>query len=211
MTSHMNKEYGAENFKKYDTETDLFEALMRKDELARKQLYYEKIRLLYWLAYQFIKNKEDAEYCARLGFSKTLASNEAFNDLEHVNNYMCKAVKFACLDHIKSLKAQKAIPAYNVLPLDQEEEALADERRHDNDLIRLEFLEAVYAEIERLPTLARQMLLLFLADKKTAEIAEELGCTPRQVRDKLRALPTTLYKALINNKLISILFLLLFI
>jgi RNA polymerase sigma factor (sigma-70 family) len=207
----MNKDYGAENFKRYAIEAELFEALMRKDERAIKQFYYEKIPLLYWLACQKISNKEDAVYLARLAFSKTLASDKVFKDVKHITRYMCKAVKYACLDHLKSLKAQKAMPVFN-LPLDMIDEALlADEQRPDLDFINQELLKAVRAEVQNLPQPAREMLLLFLEGKKTAEIAEELNCTPRQVRDKLRTLPATIYNELIKNNLITVLLLLLFI
>ncbi len=108
---------------------------MKKDELAKKQFYYDikYACCIGWLP-EKIENREDAEYLARLAFSRTLASQAEFKDLKHITRYMCKAVRFACLDYVKRLKAKKNMPVYNI-PLEKVEEALADEQQVDEDYI----------------------------------------------------------------------------
>ena len=196
--------------KKFETDDELFNALMSNDEQAKKQLHNDRIRLLYWLAFQMVKNKEEAAYIAKYAFSKSL-SKGPFKNLEHLIRYMNRAVRYASLDYLKSLKAAKTIPAYKIVPLENEEDEPAAKQQIEDDFIRAERLKAVYAEINNLPDLERRIMWLSLEGKKTAEIAEELGCTPRQVRDKLRTLPEIIRNALINKNIITALLLLFFI
>jgi RNA polymerase sigma factor (sigma-70 family) len=207
----MNNEKKPDGDIKYKTDEELLAALKRKDSLAEEQLFRTRMGILYATAYKIVADKEDARSCARLAFSKTLMSGEDFTSMKHVINYMCKCVKRACFDHLKKLKAQKAIPPYNVMPIDELEEIIVDERLHDEELTRQELMRKVLNEIEHLPPPDREMLKLFLEGRKTAEIADLLNCTPRQVREKLRKLPTTIYKALIEKNLILALLFLYFI
>ena len=204
----MNKETNADESRKYATDDELFRAIMNNDEQAKKQLHKDRIRLLYWLAFKMVKNREEAAYIARYAFSKSLSSGKPFKDLEHLTRYMNKAVRYASLDHLKSLKAAKTIPAYNIVPLENEEEALTAEQQIEDDFTRTERLKAVYAEINNLPYLDRRIMQLSLEEKNTEEIAEELGCTPRYVRDRRRALPKIIRNALINKNIITVLLLL---
>jgi RNA polymerase sigma factor (sigma-70 family) len=206
----MNNEKNSDDIRKYATDDELFNALMNNDEQAKKQLHKDKIRLLYWLAFRIVKNKEEAAYIARYAFSKSL-SGGPFKDLEHLIRYMKRAVRYASLDYLKGLNAAKTIPAYKIVPLENEEDELAAKQQIEDDFTKAERLKAVYAEINNLPDLERRMMWLSLEGKKTAEIAEELGCTPREVRDKLRTLPEIIRKALINKNIITVLFLLFFI
>src|SRR5688572_25311443 len=113
MTSHMNKEKNANDSRKYATDDELFQALMNNDEQAKKQFHKDIIRLLYWLAFKMVNNKEEAADIARYAFSKSLSSGQPFKNLEHITRYMNKAVRYACLDYLKSLRSAKTIPALN--------------------------------------------------------------------------------------------------
>lgn len=193
---------------KFSNDDELFAAIMNNDEQAKRVFHSRVIQSLYWLAFKFVNNKMEAEDIASLAFSRSLTSGTQFNDLKHIIYYMRKAVRFACLDH---LKKHKNDPSYHV-PIEKLEEELANDQNIEEDFIRAEYLQAVYAQINNLPDEQdRRILLLTMDSRSNEEIGEAIGRTPRYVRDRRNVLVKILRNKLIDNDIISVLLLLLLI
>jgi DNA-directed RNA polymerase specialized sigma24 family protein len=190
--------------KKFTDDEQLFEAIIKGDKQAIEQFREDKITPLTYLALEYIGNKQDARGIAINAFYKTLQSGVAFESLNHIYNYIRGRVRFACLDYIKGL------PGY--IPIEDVEHTLISEQDFEAKMIKAEYYYALYKQIKKLPSKTdRDILLKTLEGKNPVEIAREIGRTDRYVRRRLESLGKKIRNELIANKIITVLFLLLFI
>ena len=190
--------------KTFINDDDLFAAIMKGDEQAKKQLYETIGPPLYGFALKWVKNKEAAEDILALAFSKSLSGAIPFDNLKHISCYVFNAVRWGCLDH-------KSIPSYYI-PLDKIEETIAGDEQIEEDYIRFENRKAVFAQINALPKESdRRILMLTMAGKKPVEIAAETGLSAKYVRRRIAALATIIRNELLIKNIITVLLLLMFI
>jgi RNA polymerase sigma-70 factor (ECF subfamily) len=207
----MKKENNADETKRYGSDYELFQALIDNDQDAKEQFHKTIGPVLYLIAFKKVKDRDAAFDIATEAFIRSLEKGGPFNDLEHVTRYMYNAVGYEFLNYLRRAKAKKNNPSNKVVPLEKKEEAIGDELTIEAEITRAENRKALHAQIAKLPEMDRRILILTLENKTNDEIAEELGCTTRYVRDRRNKLARDIRNALVANKIITVLFLLIFI
>lgn len=182
---------------------ELFKAIMEKDPLAIKQYHKKIFRLLFKLAYNWIPNKAEANDIVSMAFARSLSGDTPFNDLDHIKNHMCQAVKWACQDKLK-----KAGQVKNVY-VDNMDEIYKRELQFEHDYIDATYVDLIYAEINSFKKpLDRKILLRTMASFTPAEIARETGKTPKYIQRRLKKLTDIIRNQLNNKNTITVLLLL---
>lgn len=141
-------------------------------------------RPLCYYAQSILADQQEAEDAVAEVFVKLWEKAADFDDLNSIKGFLYISTKNRCLDELKKGKRKNAsFDGYRRTAETTEEMA-------DFDRLEAEVLERLYAEIERLPTKAREIFkLIFFDGLKTDEVADRLGISVKTVRNqKARAI-----------------------
>ncbi|HYO21157.1 MAG TPA: sigma-70 family RNA polymerase sigma factor, partial [Flavisolibacter sp.] len=120
-------------------------------------------------------------------FIKMLHQREGFQNLSNVKSFLYITTKNACLNHIKA--SQRHDAAHRQIRFLNPEGTEAEDVIRE-EMLRVQVLQAVHAEMESLPGRCKEIFkLLFIEGLSTEEIGERLGISAQTVRtQKARAL-----------------------
>lgn len=127
---------------------------------------------------------DDAEDVVSAVFLKLWNRLDPFRDLNHLQAFLYRSTRNACLDHLKQSTREKERQLVFLL----ESEHFGSEE--SQELIRLEVLRAVYLEIKNLPEqMGRIISMSYIEGRRNEEIAAELGLSTQTIKNqKSRAL-----------------------
>lgn len=172
------------------------------DEIILKDFFYTNYPVFSSFAAKYISDSVICEDIVQDIFIKFWENRKTFFNIYSVKAFFYKSIRNSCLDYIKHEKVKDKYIQYNI--------------HHENspqsfweEVIRKEAHSIVYREINKLPEMGKNVLLLALEEKSNEEIAQELGIAVSTVkthksrayqllRKKLSGL--VLYLILLNEK-----------
>jgi len=168
-----------ENTQSYYQE-ELVKRFAEGDEDAFTKIYDRFYFRIYQYACRWLVNTSEAEDVTVETFIKLLRRKESFVDMRNIEAFLRVSVRNACLDQLKYRKVRTDHHEALVRQLSLEEQT-------DFEWVEVQevFLSLVYAEIDRLPSKMREVLLLSYRDGlKPREVAKRLGLKVRTVSNQ---------------------------
>lgn len=193
----------------YTTDTELFNAFHEGKADAVESIYQLYYKPLCFFAERFTEDREAAQDVATDSFIKMLDKRTEFQNLSNLRSFLYLVTKNACLNQLKANKRHEAAHKQLKFLTNEGEEAVD---RVKEELVRLEVVQSIHAEIELLPGRCKEIFkLLFIEELGTDEIAQRLDISPQTVRtQKARALQLIKTELLKKNLIAAFLYLLLF-
>lgn len=155
------------------------------NEQAFQAVFRQHYQALCYFASSMVLDRQEAEDLVQETFSRLWHKRSDFQTAANVKAFLYISVKNACLNFIKHKQRQHSREeAFSYL-----HETHAD-NAFDPVLVETEIIQALYEEIEQLPTKCRRVFKMsYLEGKKNEEIAEALHISYNTVRtQKLRAI-----------------------
>jgi len=151
---------------------------------------------LYYFAYRLTRNKTEAEDITIVALGIVLRKHKDFETLERVKSYLYLTVKSKSLNYIDSQKQQRDLQKDLA---ETQNEALDEDTLAE--MVRADFLNEIYRQVETLSPKKRNVFLLsYVDDLSNSEIAEKLHMSSDAVKfNKSKALEQ-LRIALFNKK-----------
>ncbi len=165
-------EHIIENFRKGDQEA--FAAIFR--------LHY---RPLCYFAAQLVTELSEAEDIVKDSFVKLWGKYADFDNAQTIKSFLYITTRNACLNSLRHEQVKNTV---------HKELAYLENGRGDelmlNQLIRLELMQEIYNEIEKMPEKRREVFkMAFIEGMKNAEIAQQLNLSIFTVKEhKAKAL-----------------------
>jgi RNA polymerase sigma-70 factor (family 1) len=160
------------------------EGFKNGDEIAVRELYDTHYRSLCYFNQKIIQHAQEAEDISTEIFLKLLQKKKDFNSLPEIKAFLFTASKNACIDFLrKERQQQKSNDQFSSI-------GEMNENLLEQEILTAKVLQAIYIEIENLPKQCKQVFkAIFIEDKSTAVIAEEMGISPQTVlNQKTKAL-----------------------
>lgn len=131
---------------------------------------------LLFFAYKFIRDETVCEEIVADSFFKLWQHRARMTDLGHIQYFLFKTTKNACLNHIEKEKSSPFV-YHGLEGIDQQ-----DDQNIQFDMIYAEFIQLLYAELDKLPTQQAQIFRLsYLEGYSTEEICTLLNTTANNV------------------------------
>jgi RNA polymerase sigma-70 factor (ECF subfamily) len=131
---------------------------------------------LLFFAHKFIQNETICEEIVADSFFKLWQHRIRITDLKHIQYFLFKTTKNACLNYLEKEKSSPFV-CQGLEGIDQQ-----DDRDLQFDMIYAEFIQVLYAELDRLPTQQAQIFKLsYLEGYSTEEICILLNTTANNV------------------------------
>jgi len=131
---------------------------------------------LLFFAYKYIRNETVCEEIVADSFFKLWQHRARITDLGHIQYFLFKTTKNACLNHLEKEKLSPFIN-HGLEGIDQQ-----DDRNIQFDMIYAEFIQLLYAELDKLPAQQAQIFRLsYLEGYSTEEICTLLNTTANNV------------------------------
>lgn len=155
--------------------------LFRAGDDAAFTIIYDQLHFsIYRYARRWLNDPADAEDVTAETFIKLLQHRGKMENMANIEGFLKVSVRNACFNNLKYRKVRTDKQDELLLRMDTEQEP-------DFAWVKAEeeFLEVVYAEVEKLPAKMKEIFLLsFREGMKPAEIAEKLGITVRTVSNQ---------------------------
>jgi RNA polymerase sigma-19 factor, ECF subfamily len=133
--------------------------------------YNDHGRKLRYYATKFLYDPQDAEDIVATLFARLWAKGPVFNRDKLNWNYLKKAVRNACLDHLDAKGRFERLHSSGEVP----SEAGAAIPSHEEDLIRTEVVAQVSELIDRLPPQTRRIILkIYYEDMEPGQAADDM-------------------------------------
>ena len=153
-----------------DFNPDIIHAFRKGDSQAFDTFFRLHYRPLCYFAAQMVGNTPDAEDIAKDAFVKLWHRHADFDSPNTIKGFLYVTTRNACINFLRRLKVKNTFS--------REFAYLEDSRRDElvlNQLIRAEFMQEIYTEIEKLPEKRREVFkLAYFEGLKNDEIAERL-------------------------------------
>ena len=180
--------------KKTFLEKDWLMAFNQGNSSAFRVIFENYNRLLFTIAIQMVKDKEQAEDIVSEAFAKLWQRHDTFHSEEHIKAFLFVATRNACLNYLRHIQRRTASQSeLSYLQRDKDDQDIM------TDMIEGDLLKKIYPLIESLPTKCKTIFkLIYFEDASTDEVAEKLKITPRNVlNQKSRAIQLLKKKLLV--------------
>lgn len=190
----------------YPDDKLIINKLREGDVLSFDYIFNKYNKRVYYFAFSYLKNKEEAEDVVQEVFMNLWRFREQINEFYIFNKYLFKITYNEICKKFRKQASDKK----------QMEEVLRNFIFEDNstnlDLEYNNLLETANSLIEKLPSRQKKIFLLSINDQLTSEqIAQQLNISKKTVENYLAMAKTTLRKSLSEGGILSILFFWLFI
>jgi RNA polymerase sigma-70 factor (ECF subfamily) len=190
----------------YPDDKLIINKLREGDVLSFDNIFNKYNKKVYYFAFSYLKNKEEAEDVVQEVFMNLWRFREQINEFYIFNKYLFKITYNEICKKFRKQASDKK----------QMEEVLRNFIFEDNstnlDLEYNNLLETANSLIEKLPSRQKKIFLLSINDQLTSEqIAQQLNISKKTVENYLAMAKTTLRKSLSEGGILSILFFWLFI
>jgi RNA polymerase sigma-70 factor (ECF subfamily) len=174
-------------------EEELLARIAGSDATVYAYLYDTYYNTLVYFSLSIIQDQQQAEDIAAESLMKLWQTPARFDSIGKLRGYLFTLARNASLNYLKHIRVRERTSQEIA-----REEDLEDSRMEalmiESDLMRL-----VYQEIARLPASYREVVeLLYLEEKSSAEVAEQLGITMENLRQRkgraIKELKTELLK-----------------
>jgi RNA polymerase sigma-70 factor (family 1) len=183
-----------------DTDMDYISGLKSGSEKALDVVFNQFYQPLVYFAIRIIKDREEAEDIVVSTFSKLWDRKENLDNLPKVKGFLYLTTRNACIDFLRKTKKNNELQK-DLLYL------IKPEAGDDFEEIRAELLGDIFKEIEKLPSLCRQVFeLSVFKGLKSKEISERMHISVSNVTSQ-KSRAVQLLKTTILKKILSILLL----
>lgn len=159
-----------------DEQKKYFDRLQKGDEAALDYYIKNNLQTLTFFAYKHVRDEQVSEEIACDSFVKLWHNKHLLKNELHLQNFLFRVTKNACLNHLAKLKNQP------VFDRNIESLTIADNNDINRDIIYAEFIKLIYCELEKLP---KQQALIFkmsfLDGYSTEEICDILKTSKSNV------------------------------
>jgi len=154
------------------------EAFRKGEEKALAYFFDQHYKSLQYFAARLLQDDVLAEDVVAECFVKLWKGSREEETPERIKAFLYISCRNACLDTLRQLKVKNKAQEIYYNELEKSEESILSK------IIESEVMEMLTAEIEQLPEKCREVFkLIYYQHKKTDEIAEELGISPKTVRN----------------------------
>lgn len=165
------------NYSKYEAE-ELLHLISQNDEAAFSELYNRFWKKMFAVAYNRLKEMQDAEDIVHDVFVRLWANRQKL-EIEELENYLATAVKYGVLSKIKKRAREKKY-------LKTESSLSVVESGSETKVHYRQILELVKAEVEKLPERCR-LIFKYSRDEgmPVKQIASKLSISPKTVENQI--------------------------
>jgi RNA polymerase sigma-70 factor (ECF subfamily) len=155
------------------------EKIISGDKKAFETLFNEYYDRLAYFAFQYLKDKENAEDVVQELFAKLWINRQQLSVETSINSYLYGAVRNACLNQLKHQKVKEAHIASGIFPV-------VSDNFISNQIDANELEKLIQSCIIDLPPERRKIFLLSREQGlKYQEIAEKLGVSVKTVEAQM--------------------------
>lgn len=167
--------------------------------------FNQHYKSLYFFSIRIVQDEQEAQDIVSESLVKLWERHSDFNSAQSIKAFLYLSCRNSCLDYLKHLKVRSAVQETYLRHIEQGEEIIL------NQIIKTEVFDILNREIELLPEKCREIFkLIYLDNKKTDEIATELGLSVQTVRNQKTKAIELLRTSMIKKGLVGPLALLLF-
>jgi RNA polymerase sigma-70 factor (ECF subfamily) len=164
---------------------EIIQNFRRGDQQAFAVIFRLHYRPLCYFAAQLVKELSEAEDIVKDSFVKLWGKYADFDNAQTIKSFLYITTRNACLNSLRHEQVKNTVH--------KELAYLENDRGHElmlNQLIRLELMQEIYNEIEKMPEKRREVFKLsFIEGMKNAEIAQHLNLSIFTVKEhKAKAL-----------------------
>jgi RNA polymerase sigma factor (sigma-70 family) len=172
----------------------LIDAVIRGDQAAYRSLIDRYQKYVFTIAYNILKNREEAEEAAQDVFIKVYKTLRGFERKSKFSTWLYTIAYRTALDYQKKKR-------YHTRSIDSEESYLQIEdtisKNPDQSMHQADLKEKLKAAIQQLkPADASVITLFYLHEKSVQEVAQIMDLTVSNVKTKLHRLREALRKQL---------------
>lgn len=164
----------------YNTEQELLDSFSAGEEQAFSTVYTQFYERIYYFAKRYLDSGPDAEDLTADTFVKLWSRRSTFCSLESISIFLYTAARNNCIDFIRHAKMKQSRK-------DQLLEVLKAQEPRDFtlEMIRMELMKLIYAEVEKLPGKMREIFQLsYKEGLKPSEIASRLKLSVQTVSNQ---------------------------
>ncbi len=184
----------------------LIKGLQRGDTLAFDEIYRKYTKKIYSISLSYLKNKEDAEGVVQEVFLNLWRKRADLKEQGNFDSYVFTITYNTIRKQFRKLSRERKHQENYSKTISLDDDSTNTEIEYKN------LLELAESAINHLPERQKLVYHLNMREGLTIkEISEKLGISIRTVENHLHRARTYLKKALSDNRLISILFVWLFI
>lgn len=161
-----------------EEEDSWIKAFGRGEEKALAYFFEVHYKSLGYFANRLVQDSFQAEDIVAECFVKLWKGDRAVKDADSIKAFLYISCRNACLDYLRHLKVKTQVQQIYFNELEKSEETILA------NIVESEVMDMLAGEIELLPEKCREVFkLIYFDHKKTDEIAEELGISPKTVRN----------------------------
>lgn len=149
--------------------------LSNGDEIVLKDFFYTNYPMFCSFAAKYISSSTVCEDIIQDIFIKFWESRKTFLSEYAVKSFFYKSIRNSCLDYIKHEKVKDKYINHSI------QNGNSTQFFYE-ELIKQEAYSIVYSEINKLPKMGKNVLLLALEEKSNEEISKELGIAINTVK-----------------------------
>jgi RNA polymerase sigma-70 factor (ECF subfamily) len=161
-------------------EVVLMQQFREGSEEAFTIIYKRLYQRVYLFARKYIDAVEEAQDITAETFLQLLQGKREFSGVDGISAFLYVTVRNKCFNLLKHRQMKSSHHAVILRSLEEQDPADFLE-----DQVRIELLEKIYAEVDKLPERMKEVFLLsYLEGLKPAEIAERLQIKPQTVTNQ---------------------------
>ena len=184
---------------------EIIKKLQKGDVLSFDEIYREYNKKIYSFSLSYLKNREDAEGVVQEVFLNLWRKRADMKTQYEIGSYLFTITYNTIRKHFRKLsRERKHLEEYD-------KTVLTEDNSTNTSIEYRNMVELAEAAIGQLPARQRNIYHLCRDGLTSKEIAEKLGISARTVENHLYRAKSYLKKALSDNRLISLLFIWLFI
>jgi len=164
----------------YNTEQELLDGFASGEEQAFSTVYAQFYERIYYFTKRYLDSGPDAEDLTADTFVKLWNRRGTFKSLESISIFLYTAARNNCIDFIRHAKMKQSRKDQLLQVITVEEP-----RDFTLEMIRLELMKLIYAEVEKLPCKMREIFQLsYREGLKPSEIASRLQLSVQTVSNQ---------------------------
>ena len=162
-----------------------------------KKKFLPLSRRMYWTAWQFTGNAQDAEDLVQEAFMRLWAKRELIEDIKNEEAYCATLIKNLYLNQVRRKQLPMADEPSDTLMI-----AIDSDHKIEDNLVRKEESLQVKRLIDHLPEQQRKIITLHdMEDMSNEEIQEQTGLQPTNIRVLLSRARKTIREKLIKGSI----------
>ena len=181
----------------YIDDVALLRGFNSRDKFTINKLHGLVFKKFFWFAFNFLKDKEQAQDAVTDAFLALLNEQNEFASMVNIYAWLYTRVRWNCWVALRPKAGHGRLSSTDELTDIPDEDDSVEERK-----IKAEVYHAILQEIERLPDRDQKILrLYFFEGKETQEIADHLGMNVKTVHNTRKLLLRSIRNELIRKAL----------